>query len=681
MNGLMMDYQLTLPTLLRRARDVLRRQRDRHAAARQELPPLHVRRVVPPGARARGRAAGARASSAATASRRSAGTTTQHHEAYLGIPCGGFVLHTLNLRLHPNDLAYIATHAGDRAVIVDRSLMPLLELFVDRTKIEHVFVVEDSLRGAARRRRPGRLARPRARRERGGGDVLHERHDRDAEGRPLLAPLDDAAHARRRRRQPDGARHLRDTTSILPVVPMFHANAWGYPYLATMLGAKLVYPGPHLDPESLLDAFVSESVTWTAGVPTIWLGILAMLDAEPDRWDLSRMKGMLVGGSAAPRAMIAGFKQRHGLNVVHGWGMTETSPVASTAAAARRRSRDADEETQFDYIAMQGVPLPLVELRHRDDEGNVLPWDGESMGELEIRGPWVAGALLRHARAGRPLDGRRLVQDGRRRLDASARLHPDQGPLEGRDQVGRRVDLVGRARERADGASGGRRGGGDRGARREVGRAAARRGRAARRADGDGATSCARSSRRTSRSGGCRTGSSSSPRSRRRASASSGRPSCATCSRRQVPVVIETVWLDNPPVNAVNGGDHRDALVRRSSALDDDVRVVVLRGKGERAFSAGADITGFVGGWRESERPRRHPAGRRPDRAARRCRSSRPSTATASAAVSRSRSPATSGSRTATRSSASPRSNLGLLPGGGGTQRAPRLISPGRAAG
>ena len=129
-------------------------------------------------------------------------------------------------------------------------------------------------------------------------------------------------------------------------------------------------------------------MTWTAGVPTIWMGILAMLDADPGKWDLSRMKGMLVGGSAAPRAMIAGFKQRHGLTVVHGWGMTETSPVASTAQLTGDLA-DADEETQFDFVAMQGIPLPFVEVRARvgDEE---IPWDGETMGELEVRGPWVA---------------------------------------------------------------------------------------------------------------------------------------------------------------------------------------------------------------------------------------------------------------------------------------------------
>ena len=140
-----------------------------------------------------------------------------------------------------------------------------------------------------------------------------------------------------------------------------------------------------------------------------------MLDANPGRWDLSEMKGMLVGGSAVPRAMIEAFNQRHGLKIVHGWGMTETSPVASEAALPGDLA-DADEETQFDYIALQGLPLPLVELRARDADGNEIPWDDETMGELEVRGPWVAAVVLRHARAGRPLDGRRLVQDRRHRL-------------------------------------------------------------------------------------------------------------------------------------------------------------------------------------------------------------------------------------------------------------------------
>jgi fatty-acyl-CoA synthase len=205
---------------------------------------------------------------------------------------------------------------------------------------------------------------------------------------------------------------------LLPVVPMFHANAWGYPYLAALLGCKLVYPGPHLDPESLLEDFVQEKVTWTAGVPTIWLGMLQLLDAHPGRWDLSHMKGMLVGGAAVPRAMIAAYKQRHGLSVVQGWGMTETSPVASETDFIGDL-RHADEETKFDYVAMAGIPLPLVEIRVRDDEERDVPWDGDSMGELEVRGPWVASGYYNT-----PEQADRWTDDGWFKTGDIVSMHP-----------------------------------------------------------------------------------------------------------------------------------------------------------------------------------------------------------------------------------------------------------------
>jgi fatty-acyl-CoA synthase len=160
-----------------------------------------------------------------------------------------------------------------------------------------------------------------------------------------------------------------------------------------------------------------ENVAWAAGVPTIWMGILQLLDANPGRWDLSSMKAMLVGGSAVPRAMIAAYKQRHGIDIVQGWGMTETSPVASTATLPHDLA-DVDEETRFDIEAMAGMPLPFVEIRVRigDDE---LPWDGESMGELEVRGPWVASGYY-----DTPEQADRWTEDGWFRTGDIASIHP-----------------------------------------------------------------------------------------------------------------------------------------------------------------------------------------------------------------------------------------------------------------
>jgi len=415
--GLMMDYQLTLPTFLRRAETYFP---DKQIVTRLPDRSFHRYTYRDLGRRSRQLAVALQKLGLERGDRVATlcWNHYQHNECYLGIPCGGFVLHTLNLRLHPADLAYIASHAGDRAVVVDRALLPLLEQFRGETPIEHVLVVEDSYEELLATADPDEWRDP----ELDENEAAAMCYTSGTTGRPkgvvyshrstVLHTLGVASGA------PLGLA-LSEEDVFLPVVPMFHANAWGYPYLAAMMGANLVYPGPHLDGESLLDAFVQERVTWTAGVPTIWLGILAQLDANPGKWDLSHMKGMLIGGSAPPRAMIDAFKQRHGLNVVHGWGMTETSPVASVSDLPGDL-RHADWEKQLDYISLQGLPLPFVELRARDSEGKDVPWDDRTMGELEIRGPWVASGYYET-----PEQADRWTEDGWFKTGDIVTLHPD----------------------------------------------------------------------------------------------------------------------------------------------------------------------------------------------------------------------------------------------------------------
>jgi len=414
-DGLMMDFPLTLDHLLTRAEtyfgkgEIVSRQVDRSLHRTTYGDVLRRARQLAVALQKLGLERGDRVATLCW-------NHSQHHEAYFGIPCGGFVLHTLNLRLHPNDLAYIANHAGDKAVIVDRSLLSLLEQFRERTQIEHVFVVEDSYEqllataapeewhaldldeneAAAMCYTSGTTGLPKGIVYSHRSSVLHTLGVAANNALGLGISVNDA---------------------ILPVVPMFHANAWGYPYVATMLGSKLVYPGPHLDPESLLDLMSEERVAWAAGVPTIWMGILQLLDADASRWDLSALKAMLVGGSAVPRAMIAAYKQRHGIQIVQGWGMTETSPVASTAALPHDLAA-VDEEAQFDLEAMAGIPLPFVEVRARvgDEE---IPWDGDAMGELEVRGPWVAAAYY-----DAPDAAERWTSDGWFRTGDIVSIHP-----------------------------------------------------------------------------------------------------------------------------------------------------------------------------------------------------------------------------------------------------------------
>jgi len=320
-----------------------------------------------------------------------------HLEAYFAIPCAGGVLHTLNLRLHPDDIAYIAKHAGGRFLIVDDVLLPLYEKFRDRVEFERVIVVPLSGAGVS------------------AGYADYERFI--AGGVAMNAPqLDenDAAgmcYTSGTTGKPKGVVYshralvlhsivcamtdtlgLRQSDSLCPVVPMFHVNAWGLPFTGVMVGCKLVLPGPHLDAMSLLDLYQSEQVTLTAGVPTIWAAILQALETNPAQWSLTPGMRMVVGGAAAPEAMIRAF-DRYDLRVLHAWGMTETTPLGTTGYL-KQHLRALPEDERYAYRSKQGVPAPFVEVRAMADKGEA-PWDGATMGELQVRGPWIAASYYR----------------------------------------------------------------------------------------------------------------------------------------------------------------------------------------------------------------------------------------------------------------------------------------------
>jgi fatty-acyl-CoA synthase len=320
---------------------------------------------------------------------------SRHLELYFGVPSMGAVLHTLNLRLHPNDLAYIARHAEDRVIVVDRSLLPLLEKFIASVP-SHVIVIPDD--GPAPEGRLDYETLLAAEPDSFSWPALDERsaamlcYTSGTTGNPkgvLYSHRSTVLHALAEAMNDSFGVSEADT--ILPVVPMFHAAAWGLPYSAVLAGSKIVFPGPHLDPQSIVDLMASERVSIAAGVPTIWLGILALLDQDPKRWDLRSVRTMVIGGAAAPPAMIDGFLHRHGLVVTHAWGMTELNPLG-TLARPRRHHESLPQPERLAIRATQGYAVPFVEVRHVSDAGQVLPWDGETMGELEVRGPWVASS-------------------------------------------------------------------------------------------------------------------------------------------------------------------------------------------------------------------------------------------------------------------------------------------------
>ncbi|HKX74367.1 MAG TPA: long-chain fatty acid--CoA ligase [Acidimicrobiia bacterium] len=327
----------------------------------------------------------------------------RHHELYWATANTGRICHTLNLRLFVDQLVYIVNHAADQVLFVDPDLVPLAERLAPQLETVRSYVVMGEDIGATQL--PDVIAYEElieGVEPHGSWPLLDERspmmycYTSGTTGNPkgvaytqrstYLHTISNLANL-----------NLTPADNVLPVVPMFHASAWGYPFIATSVGAKLTYPGPDLSPAALVKLFAEEKVTFSAGVPTVWLGIQHYLDEHPEI-DISSMRAFLCGGSAVPRAMIDWFWKNRGILVQQGWGMTETNPVASMALLKPGMS-EWDFERQLDVLETAGLPIPGLQVKIVDDNGEELPQDGEAFGELLIRGPWIAAEYLRDPRS------------------------------------------------------------------------------------------------------------------------------------------------------------------------------------------------------------------------------------------------------------------------------------------
>ena len=340
----------------------------------------------------------------------------RHMELYYAVSGSGAVLHTLNPRLHPDQVVYIAGHAEDRVLCFDLTFLPLVEAVAPRLKtVKHFIAMTDRAHMPAASKLPGLLCFE---------DLLQAQDDRYAwpvfdehnasslcytsgtTGNPkgvLYSHRSTVLHAYGGA-LPD-ALNCSSRDVILPVVPMFHVNAWSLPYVACMTGAKMVFPGPGLDGKSLYELFESERVTMSAGVPTVWQGLLAYMEANDLRF--TTMRRTVIGGSACPPAMIRMFQQKYQVSVLHAWGMTEMSPLGTVCSFREKHLALSDEE-RLALQTKQGQSIFGVDMKIVDEAGKDLPWDGQQSGELLVRGPWV----LREYFKGEGGDPLRHLDDG-----------------------------------------------------------------------------------------------------------------------------------------------------------------------------------------------------------------------------------------------------------------------------
>ncbi|NIY67600.1 long-chain fatty acid--CoA ligase [Streptomyces malaysiensis] len=324
---------------------------------------------------------------------------TAHLEAYLAVPAMGAVLHTLNLRLPAHQLAYIVHHAADHVVLVDGSLVPLLEPLLTELNgvVQHIVIVGEADRpvfedfaGTVHGYEELLAGRPT---DYAWATDIDERtaaalcYTSGTTGDPKGVAYSHRSvylHCLQVLQADAFALTSRDT--VLPVVPMFHVNAWGLPHAAFMAGTRLLLPDRFLQPAPLAEMITAERPTVSAAVPTIWAGLLDELDKGA--YDASSLRQVVIGGAACPPALMRAYEERHGIRVVHAWGMTETSPLGSFGTFPPGLTPDQE----WAYRITQGRFPVSVEARLVGPDGSLMPHDGSSAGELEVRGPWIAGA-------------------------------------------------------------------------------------------------------------------------------------------------------------------------------------------------------------------------------------------------------------------------------------------------
>jgi fatty-acyl-CoA synthase len=329
----------------------------------------------------------------------------RHLEAYFAIPCSGAVLHTINIRLSPQHITYIINHAEDKVLLIDPDIVPLIEKVKDELKTVKAFIImtdEEEL--------PETSLSPVYHYEKlineASGDYEYpdDLDENSAAGMCYTSATTGnpkgVVYSHRGIVLHSMALGMADSAAVsekdiaLPVVPMFHVNAWGLPFAAVWFGTTLVLPGPYFTPKLLAELIQSEKVTITAGVPTIWLGLLKELDEN--KYDMSSLRSVLCGGSAAPKGMIKAFEQKHKIPFMHAYGMTETSPLV-VISTLKGYQEELSAEEKLDIKAKQGILVAGLEMKIAGKDGEAA-WDGKEMGELAIRGPWIASEYYKDER-------------------------------------------------------------------------------------------------------------------------------------------------------------------------------------------------------------------------------------------------------------------------------------------